>query len=196
MSQTIPAQEQRIYTPDEYLDLEEVAEFRSNYDNGKITPMTGGTSNHNRISRNLCLALTLGLEGQNYEAFMVDLKVWIPKSRKFRYPDVMVVAGEPQYYNNRETAVTNPQIIFEVLSDSTEDFDRDEKFTIYQAIPTFQEYVLVDQKEVSIHQFYKTGSKRWSITQYDAQDSGLSFKSVDLEIPIADIYKKVKFQAE
>ncbi len=196
MSQAISAQEQRLYTPEEYLALETNAEFRSEYDNGRMIPMTGGTTNHNRISRNLCLALTVGLKGQNFEVFIADMKVWIPGSRKFRYPDVLVVAGEPSYYTSRQTAITNPQVIIEVLSDSTEEFDREEKFTIYQAIPTFQEYILVSQTEIAIYQYHKTGAKRWSIEQLDAQDSEITFQSFDLKVAIADIYEKVEFPAE
>lgn len=193
--QAIPSQEQRFYTPEEYLDLEEKAEFRSEYDDGKITPMTGGTTNHNRIARNLCTALTVGLKGQDFEVFVVDIKVWIPNSRKFRYPDLMIVAGKPQYYKNRKTTVTNPQIIVEILSDSTEEFDRGNKFDLYKSIPTFQEYILINQEKVSIDHFYKTGVKSWSIKLYDEQDSEIALQSLDLKLQIAEIYDKVEFEA-
>ncbi|NDJ16848.1 Uma2 family endonuclease [Myxacorys almedinensis] len=201
-SQTISAQEQGYYTPEEYLELERNAEFRSEYDDGKITPMTGGTTNYNRLSLNCALALSLGLKGQDYSVFMADVKLWLPKSRKFRYPDVMVVAGQVEYYNDRKTTITNPQVIIEVLSDSTEDFDRNGKFTLYQSIPTFQEYILIDQNQIAINQFFKTGHKRWTIDQYDKQDSELVLKSFALKIAIsaernsvgtADLYEKIDF---
>ena len=184
---------EKLYTPDEYLDLEEKAEFRSEYSNGRIIPMTGGTTNHNRITRNLCTALTVGLKGQDFEVFVVDVKVWIPNSQKFRYPDLMVVSGQPRYYNDRKTTITNPQVVIEVLSDSTEEFDRDEKFLLYQSLPTFQEYVLIKQDQISITHYYKTGAKSWNIRQYDAQDLELEFRSFDLKVAIADLYEKVEF---
>lgn len=190
MTQAI-SQEQRLYTPEEYLDLEVDAEFRSEYDNGAITPMTGGTANHNRICRNLCTALTIGLRGQSFEVFIADLKVWVPISQKFRYPDVMVTAGEPEYYQNRKTTVTNPQIIIEVLSESTEEFDREDKFRLYQSIPSFQEYLLIDQSQIAIDHFYKTQPKHWQIDQFDDQDTEIKLKSIDVTLSIAEIYDKV-----
>ncbi|MCY6491673.1 Uma2 family endonuclease [Leptolyngbya sp. GGD] len=185
------AKEQRLYTPEEYLDLETNAEFRSEYDNGVITPTTGGTANHNRICRNLCTALTIGLRGQRFEVFISDLKVWVPTSQKFRYPDIMVTAGEPEYYQNRKTTVTNPQIIIEVLSESTEEFDREDKFRLYQSIPSFQEYLLIDQSQIAIDHFYKTQPKHWQIDQFDDQDTEIKLKSIDVTLSIAEIYDKV-----
>jgi Uma2 family endonuclease len=195
-SQTTPAQEQRYYTPEEYLELEEEAEFKSEYDDGQITPMTGGTLNHNQISGNCYIALSLGLRRQNFRVFMADVRLWILKEQRFRYPDVMVVVGQPEYYANRSDTITNPQVIIEVLSDSTETFDRGDKFKLYQSIPTFQEYILIDQNKVAIDQFVKTGHKRWSLYEYDEQDSELALKSFELQIPIADIYDKVEFAAQ
>lgn len=187
------AQEQRLYTPEEYLDLETKADGRSKYDNGAITPMTGGTTNHNQLAGNLYLALSLTLKKQNYRVFFADVKVWIPASKKFRYPDVMVIAGEPEYYLDRKTTVTNPQIIIEVLSESTEEFDREDKFRLYQSIPTFQEYLLIDQSQIAIDHFYKTQPKHWNIDQFDQQDTEIKLRSIDVILPIADIYEKVQF---
>lgn len=186
-------QERQLYTPEEYLDAEAKAEFRSEYSNGVIKPLTGGTTNHNRISRNLCTALTIGLRGQDAEVFIADVKVWVPDSRKFRYPGVMVITGEPQYYKDRKTAITNPQLIIEVLSDSTEEFDREDKFRLYQSIPTFQEYLLIDQNQIAIDHFYKTKPKQWQIDQFDAQDTQIQLKSVEVTLSIAEIYDKVTF---
>lgn len=192
MTQAI-AQEQRLYTPEEYLDQEAHAEFKSRYDDGVITLMTGGTTNHNRICRNLCTALSIGLRGQDFEVFISDVKVWIPSSKKFRYPDLMVIAGEPEYYMNRKTTVTNPQIIIEVLSDSTEEFDREDKFNLYKSIPTFQEYLLIDQNRTAIDHFYKTQPKHWQIDQFDEQDTEINLRSINVTLQISEIYDKVKF---
>ncbi|MBE9010133.1 Uma2 family endonuclease [Pseudanabaenaceae cyanobacterium LEGE 13415] len=192
MSQVI-AQEQRLYTPEEYLDLENDAEFRSRYDDGVITPMTGGTANHNQIAGNCYLALSMGLKRKDYRIFFADVKVWIPTSRKFRYPDLMVIAGEPEYYLDRKTTVTNPQVIIEVLSDSTEEFDREDKFNLYKSIPTFQEYLLIDQNQIAIDHFYKTQPKHWQIDQFDDQDMEIQLRSINVTLAIADIYDKVQF---
>jgi Uma2 family endonuclease len=184
---------QRLYTPEEYLDLEANAEFRSEYDNGVITPVTVGTTDHNQLCINCVLALTLSLKEQPYRAFMGDVKVRIPQSVKFRYPDVLVTAGEPEYYLNRKTTVTNPQIVIEVLPDSTEEFAGEDKFRLYRSIPTFQEYLLIDQSQIAIDHFYKTQPKHWQIDQFDDQDTEIELKSIDLTLSIADIYDKVTF---
>ncbi len=196
MTQAIPAQEQRLYTVEEYLDLEDSAEARSEYDNGRIIEMTGGTTDHNRISLNASIALSLGLKGQAYDVFMADVKLWILKFNKATYPDVMVVAQQPEYYLNRKTTITNPQIIIEVLSDSTRAYDWNEKLKMYRSIPTVQEYILIDQYKPEIEQFHRVGQKQWSIHSYDEQDTEVALKSIDLNISIADIYDKVQFETD
>jgi Uma2 family endonuclease len=191
-----PLQEKRTCTPKEYLELEGKADYKSEYDDGIITPMTGGTTDHNQIAGNFYIALSLGLKRQNFRVFFGDVRLWIPKIHSFKYPDVMIVAGKPEYYDGRRDTVTNPQVIIEVLSDSTEAFDLNEKFKLYQTIPTFQEYILISQNKVEIDQYLKTGNKRWSLYEYDTEDIELSLKSVELQIPILNIYDKVDFETQ
>lgn len=105
----------------------------------------------------------------------------------------MVIAGEPEYYLDRKATVTNPQIIIEVLSDAIEEFDREDKFNLYKSIPTFQEYLLIDQNQIAIDHFYKTQPKHWQIDQFDDQDTEIKLRSVDLTFAIAEIYEKVQF---
>ena len=192
--QTIQAQEQRYYTPEEYLELEEKAEYKSEYDNGLIIPLTGGTTDHNQIAGNCYIALSLGLKRQNFRVFFRDIRLSISKIRNFKDPDVMVIAGEPEYRENRKDTITNLQVMIEGLSDSTEAYDRTNKFKLYQTISTFQEYILINQSKVEIDQFCKTGNKRWSLYEYDQEDTELSLKSFDLQIPIIDIYDKIVFE--
>lgn len=189
-------QEKRDYIPEEYLELEEKADYKSEYDDGILTPMTGGTTNHNQIAGNCYVALSIGLKQQSFRVFFGDVRLWIPKTRNFKYPDVMVVAGEPEYYDDRKDTIMNPQVIIEVLSDSTEAFDRSEKFKLYQTIPTFQEYILVSQGKVEIDQFFRIENKRWSLYEYDYEDAELTLKSFELLIPILDIYDKVDVEQE
>ncbi|MGG6266015.1 Uma2 family endonuclease [Leptolyngbya sp. AN03gr2] len=106
----------RLYTPEEYLALEDQADFRSEYRQGEIIPMAGGTTNHNRISLNVAGKLNSTFAEQNYDVFMADVKLWIPQEQLYNYPDVMVVVGEVEYYNNRRDIILNPQVIIEVLS--------------------------------------------------------------------------------
>ncbi|MFM9264139.1 Uma2 family endonuclease [Tychonema sp. BBK16] len=187
---------QRYFTPEEYLALEEAAEYKSEYHDGVIIPMTGGTTNHNRISLNMSIALRLALKGLDYDVFMGDVRLWMTKKRIYTYPDVMVIPGKPEYYNNRKDIVMNPQVIIEVLSKSTKAYDRNDKFKFYQTIPTFQEYILIDQSQVYIERYCKLANKRWSYSQYDEEDTTLVFSSFQVEVALADVYEKVDFAAE
>ena len=189
------ATEQRYYTPEEYLELEEVAEYKSEYINGQIIPMAGGSTNHNRIAGNFYAALNFAFKQQNSEVFMGDIRLWIPQKRIYTYPDVMIVAGEPEYFNNRTDTILNPQVIVEVLSKSTKGYDREDKFEAYRTIPTFQEYVLISQTRMYIEQFSKIGNKRWTLSQYDDEDEAIALASVPFQIPLLDLYNKVNFEA-
>ena len=189
-------QEQRSYSPEEYLELEEAADYKSEYFDGQIIPMAGGTTNHNRIAGNVYAGLNLAFRQQNYEVFMGDVRLWIPQKRIYTYPDVMVVAGEPEYFNNRNDTITNPQVVIEVLSGSTKGYDREGKFEAYRTIPTFQEYVLINQTRIHIEQFSKTAKKRWSLREYDEEDEAIILTSIPFQISLPDVYNKVKFEAQ
>lgn len=195
MTATLQVTEQRYYTPEEYLALEETAEYKSEYHDGEIVPMTGGTTNHNQIAGNIYIALSIAQKGKNYRVFIGDVRLWIPRIKRFTYPDVMVIAGQPEYYNNRKDTITNPQVIIEVLSKSTKSYDRSDKFGFYRTIPTFQEYILLDQTQRSIEQYSKQANKRWSYSVYDEEDAALIFSSFQVEVSLADIYERVDFEA-
>ncbi|NES98239.1 MAG: Uma2 family endonuclease [Desertifilum sp. SIO1I2] len=185
--------ENRYYTREEYLALEEAAEYKNEYYDGEIIPMTGGTTNHNRISLNFCRKFPLTANGEDYEAFMGDVRLWIPQYRCYVYPDVMVIRGEPVYEGKGTTTITNPILIIEVKSNSTENYDRRDKFRYYRAIPNFQEYLLVDQYSFQIEQFFKQSNGQWLFSEYEGESAILPLKSIPLEIPFKDIYQRVSF---
>ncbi|ODH01892.1 hypothetical protein A4S05_26895 [Nostoc sp. KVJ20] len=185
---------QRYYTPEEYLELEEAADYKSEYIDGQIIPMAGGTINHNRISLNLSAALNFAFRQQDYEVFMGDVRLWIPQKLTYTYPDVMILAGEPEFFNNRKDVIMNPQIIVEVLSKSTKGYDREDKFQVYRTISTFQEYLLIDQTRIHVEQFSKTGKKQWALREYDEEDEAIALVTVPFEISLQDLYNKVKFE--
>jgi Uma2 family endonuclease len=105
-----------------------------------------------------------------------------------------IVAGGPEFFNNRMDIILNPQIIIEVLSKSTKSYDKEDKFEAYRTIPTFQEYLLIDQNRIHVEQFSKTGKKRWTLCEYDEEDQAIAFSSVSFEISLQDLYNKVKFE--
>lgn len=184
----------RYYTPEEYLALEETAVYKSEYIDGEIIPMAGGTIDHNQITLNLSSELNFAFKRQNYRVFMGDLRLWIPQRRIYTYPDVMVVADEPEFFNNRKDIILNPQVIIEVLSKSTQSYDRESKFAAYRTISSFQEYLLIDQTRIYVEQFSKTGKKQWSLREYDEEDQAIAFNTIPFEISLQDLYNKVKFE--
>jgi Uma2 family endonuclease len=184
---------QKTYTPAEYLELEDKAEFRSEYRDGEIVPMAGGTTNHNRISLNVATNLTFSLKGQNYEVYMSDVRLWIPPNRQYTYPDVMLIQGEPTYLENTTSTVTNPRLIVEVLSKSTGNYDRSEKFDYYRSIPTLHEYILIDQSRYHVIQYVKANEQQWLMTNYNQAEGIVKLGSVDLALSLNDIYDRVNF---
>ena len=188
-------QQQKNYTPTEYLNFEINSQQRHEYINGEIIPMTGGTPNHNQISLNFSAALNFSLKSQSYRVFVADQRLWIPNKSIYTYPDVMVTSGDLQLQTGRKDTILNPLIIAEVLSNSTRNYDKDEKFAAYRTIPTFQEYLLIDQYTMQVEQYYKTAQKQWIFSEYNEASETISLNSISFQITMTDIYNKVEFEA-
>ncbi len=186
--------DKRYYSTEEYLALEEAADYKSEYIDGKIVPIAGGSTNHNQIALNFSTELNFAFKKLDYRVKMSDVRLWLPQRRIYTYPDVMVVVGEPEYYNNRTDTITNPRVIIEVLSPSTKGYDRSKKFEAYRTIPTFEEYLLLNKTRIYIEHFSKTDNKRWSFCDYDESANAIALASVPFEISLADIYNKVNFE--
>ncbi|NJL63775.1 MAG: Uma2 family endonuclease [Methylacidiphilales bacterium] len=186
--------EKRYYSPEEYLELEEQSEFRNEYIYGEIRLMPGGTTNHNKIAGNFYKKFPDAIEGQNYDIYINDVKLWIAKYSIYTYPDVIVIKGEPEYYGSGKTIVTNPLVIVEVLSNSTKNYDKSEKFKYYRAIPSFQEYILIDQYSFAVEQYVKQREGQWIFQEYEGENSILKLDSVNLEMTFNDIYARVNFE--
>ncbi|MGB2926559.1 MAG: Uma2 family endonuclease [Limnothrix sp.] len=184
---------QKKYTAAEYLELEAQAEFKSEFFDGEIVPMAGASANHNKLVLNLCRLLPLEIAEQQYEVFMSDMRLWIPAKKHYTYPDMTVVRGEPVYADNKQMMLTNPCLIIEVTSASTESYDKSNKFDFYRSIPEFEEYILVDQKNYSVTQWTKREDGRWLLADHHGADKVLTFESIDFEITFKDLYKRVTF---
>ena len=155
------------YTPEEYLELEEKAEYKSEYRDGEIVLMTGGTTNHNKIALNLAASLKIALRRKNYDVYIGDVRLWIPRYRQHTYPDVMVIEGQPIYTGTSTTTVMNPMLIAEVLSKSTKNYDQGDKFLYYRSILEFKEYILIDQYQYHVMQYVKTAESQWLFTELE-----------------------------
>jgi Uma2 family endonuclease len=186
--------EQRYYTPEEYLAREEKADDRSEYRDGEIIPMTGGTTNHNKIALNFVRRFPLVIDEQDYEIYLADVRLWIPKYHLYTYPDVMVIQGEPIYEGTGINTITNPRLIVEVLSKSTRDYDKTDKFKYYRSIPEFQEYILIDQYSFQVEQYIKKARDQWLFKYYEGEQAVLQLASISFEISLSEIYAKINFQ--
>lgn len=187
--------EAKKYAIAEYLELETASETRSEYRDGEIIPMTGGTPEHNELTSILNAALRTALKGQPYSIFVADQRLWIPNRHLYTYPDVMVVPRPLQRQEGRTDTIMNPVMIAEVLSKSTKSYDRDEKFSAYRTIPSFQEYLLVDQYTPHVEQYFKTDAHKWIFTENNDLTSSIVLSSIPFEICLAEIYENIEFGA-
>jgi Uma2 family endonuclease len=187
------ATERRYYTPEEYLELEIPSETRNEYINGEIIPMPGGTPVHNQIVGNLYAHLNFALKRQAYRAFVTDQRLWIPQKKIYTYPDVMITPREFQLQEGRKDTIVNPIAIAEVLSKSTRDYDHGEKFSAYRTIPSFQEYLLIDQYSIHVEHYSKASANQWLLSEYEDPNVVLSFTSFEFQISLKDLYDEVDF---
>lgn len=183
--------ERKKYTPEEYLALEEKAEFRSEYDGGEILAMAGSSLNHARIISNISRAFGNKL-GEGCESVTTDIKVQIENSKKFYYPDVLIICGKPEFYQNRRDTIENPILIAEVLSGSTEARDRGEKFAAYQELESLQEYILISQDKAKIEQFSRQNDGSWKYQATIGLKSEVRFSSVNVNLTLDEIYQRVE----
>lgn len=178
-------------SPVAYLQQEETAVSKSEYLAGELFPMAGGTANHNRIAVSVCSMLDSLLETGRCEVFTSDLKLWVETYELFTYPDAMVVCGPTQYFPQRTDAILNPTVIIEVLSKSTRSLDQGEKFVWYRSLPTVQDYVLIDQYRVHVDNYHKLASGQWLLTEYTSLDDLITLESVNVEMSVSQLYRRV-----
>lgn len=187
---------EKNYSPAEYLDREIQAATRHEYRDGEIVPMTGGTPEHNEIAGDVLFALKAALKGQPYSIFVTDRRLWIPAVNRYTYPDVMVVRRPLERQPGRKDTVTNPILIAEVLSNSTEAYDRGDKFAAYRTIPTFQEYLSIDQYRCRVERYAKQDENQWLFSSYGEMAASVTPASLGVELALADLCENVEFESE
>jgi len=184
---------QLTYTLEEYFTLEERVDYRSEFYRGEIFAMSGGSANHNRITGDLFAALLNSLSGQPCEPFVTDLRLLVKRKRLYTYPDVMVICGPLQFAPRRTDTVTNPVVIFEVLSPSTESYDRGKKFEFYRTIETLREYILIDQARAYVEHYRRRANRQWVLTVLNDLEATLALQSIDFAVALGDIYQRVEW---
>ena len=181
----------KLFSSEEYLALEEAADYKSEYYQGEIFAMAGASINHNQIAGNLYSALNTE---SVCRVFMTDTRLWVKKKSLFTYPDIMVVCRELEFFESRNDTITNPVAVLEVLSESTKNYDRGEKFGFYRAIASLQEYILIDQFKYHVEQFHIGSEGKWVLTEYDSERETLKFNNIEIEIPLVNLYRRVDFE--
>jgi Uma2 family endonuclease len=181
------------YTIDEYLVIDNQSQLKNEYVNGEILAMTGGTTNHNLIAGNFYIYLRMNLPRKKYNIFINDVRLWIARHRIYTYPDLMVIQDFPLYEGDSNTTVINPVLIVEVLSKSTKNYDQGDKFDFYRSIPDLQEYIMIDQYKYYVKQFAKNSQNQWVLTDYESIDDILQLSSINLSVPLQNIYEEVDF---
>jgi Uma2 family endonuclease len=184
----------RHFTASEYLELERRAEFKSEYLDGQIYAMAGASPRHNTIVVNTTAELVMQLKGRPCRAFGSDMKVRIPDGQLYSYPDLTVVCGEPLYHDEHGDVLLNPKVLFEVLSPSTEEYDRQTKFDRYDRIETFTDYVLISQSAPRVEHFSRAAEGKWVRIVAAGMDAVLPLASIECVLRLKDVYDRIDFE--
>jgi Uma2 family endonuclease len=181
---------EKRYTPEEYLALEREAPFKSEYVDGVIVAMAGASRAHNVISANLIRRLGNQLDNRPCEAYTSDMRVLVSRTGLYTCPDVVVICGEALFLDDKGDTLLNPTVIFEVLSPTTETYDRGRKFGHYRQLDSLREYVLIAQDRVAVERYVRRGDE-WVLTDLLSMEDTLSLPSIDCHIPLREIYARV-----
>ena len=182
-------------TPERYLEIERAAEFRSEFYNGRMYAMSGGSYAHAQIIGGLVGELRNGLKKRPCSVVPSELRLRVSPSRLYTYPDVIVICGEPKFADDHKDTLLNPTLIVEVLSPSTEAYDRGFKSAQYRTLESLEEYVLVSQAEPRIEVFHRQSADHWLLSEAIGLDAVCRFESLDCSVRLADVYDRVSFPA-
>ena len=182
------------YTVDEYLAFDREAEGRYEYFDGEIVCMSGGSLSHNRIMSNVMTGLANQLAGSGCEVLPSEMRIKVPTAHPYRYPDVVVVCGEPEIETLQgQELLVNPVLLIEILSPSTAAYDQGEKFIAYQSIPTFREYVLVAQARAQITHYTRQSDGQWLRNDLVGIKNQIVLSSIGCTLTFEQIYRRVRF---
>ena len=179
-------------TVSEYLEKERNSSLRAEYIQGEERNLTGASIIHNSIVTNLLFSLKKKLVSANFKILTNDMKVWVPSREAFYYPDVLVLPNPPMFHDEFKDIVTNPVCIFEVLSESTRNFDKGEKFDTYRSIPNFQEYYLVEQNKKLITQYILNSKGNWELIEHKNSESVITLSCLEIELAMLEVYDGIE----
>ena len=183
-------------TPEEYLRLERQSQYRSEYLNGEIFAMTGASRKHNLIVTNILISVGQQLKGKACEAYSSDMRVKVAAAGLDTYPDVAVVCGEPQFEDELVDTLLNPTVLIEVLSTSTERYDRIAKTSYYRTLDSLEEHLLVAQHEIRVERYVRQEQGPWTQFEYRSLRDVVELTSIECLLPLRDVYDKVEIDPD
>ena len=183
-------------TPEQYLEIERQAEFKSEYFAGRMFAMAGGSTKHSLISGNVYALIWAQLRKKPCFTFNSDMKVCVDETGLYTYPDISVVCGEVKYTDGHRDMIENPVVIIEVLSPTTEGYDRGAKFGHYQEISSLAEYLLVSQEAMRIEHYVRQDDHQWLLSNHFGPDAVVKIASIDCDLPLAEVYERVEVGPE
>ena len=186
---------EKFMTPEDYLEFERASEIKHEYFGGEVFAMSGASANHSTIAGNAFASLHAQLRRQPCRVYQNDMRVKT-RSVLYTYPDVSVVCGEPQFEDRVVDTLLNPTLIIEVLSPSTERYDRGKKFQHYRTIESLQEYVLIAQDSVLVERYLRQPNNEWLLSEFAGMDAVLELPSIRCRLALADMYEKVELDGQ
>ena len=187
----------RYFTPEEYVLLEDLAGYKSQYVAGEIYAMAGAEPEHIDIVRNLVVALAAQFAGRPCKTYFNDMRVRAEVGELYTYPDVIALCGAPRFdRSSRPSVLLNPQVIFEVLSPATETFDRGEKFLRYRTLDSLTDYILVASEFMRVEHFVRKENGAWTMTEYRQPGDELPLRSLEVTLTLAQVYRQVAFPGD
>lgn len=186
-------QPSETYTVEQYLAFERGSETKHEYHAGEIFAMSGASREHGLVGWKLSALLDTALSGRECEAFFGDMRVKIDRTGLYTYPDGVVTCDEPSFEDAEVDTLLNPQVLFEILSPSTERYDRGKKFGHYRQIESLRDYILIAQDEPLVEHYNRRPEGEWALTDAKGLDASLTIATIDVTIPLRDLYAKVRF---
>jgi Uma2 family endonuclease len=183
--------ETKFITQEEYLETERIALDKHEYHSGDVFAMSGASLPHNLIFKNTFLSIGDKLKGKKCQPFGSDLRVHIPQNTLYTYPDITIICGKPETTDEKKDTITNPSVIIEILSKTTRDYDKGQKFTFYRDIATLNEYILIDSEAISVETLTRNADQSWTFREYRSLDDRFFIETIQEEIVLSDIYFEV-----
>lgn len=188
-----PAVKYNYISPEEYLEQERAAKEKHEYYRGEIFAMSGASKEHNEIHSNIFGELAHQLKGKGCKPYGSDFRVHIPKNSLYTYPDIIIICGKPELTDDKSDTVTNPSVIIELLSHSTRNYDKGEKFTLYRDIGSLKEYILVDTEKIHIEKHVRHADNSWLLTDYHSPEISFTIETIQVSLLLKDVYEGVSF---